>query len=105
MDIKVYTLNAFAKTENGGNPAGVVLSADTLSPADMQKISAKAGFSETAFVKKSEIADFKVDFFTPNNQVDLCGHATIATFYMLANKDLIKAGTYTQETKAGRIYG
>lgn len=101
MDIKVYTLNAFAKTENGGNPAGVVLSADTLLPDDMQKISAKVGFSETAFVKKSEIADFKVDFFTPNNQVDLCGHATIATFYLLANKDLIETGTYTQETKAG----
>ena len=64
MEIKVYTLNAFAKTDNGGNPAGVVLYADSLSVDDMQKIAAKVSFSETAFVKKSSNADFKVDFFT-----------------------------------------
>ncbi len=101
MEIKVYTLNAFAKTDNGGNPAGVVLDADSLSAYDMQKIAEKVGFSETAFVKKSNNADFKVDFFTPNAEVDLCGHATIATFYLLANKGIIKVGQYTQETKAG----
>ena len=66
MSIKVYTLNSFAKTEGGGNPAGVVLNADHLSVDDMQKISAKVGFSETAFVKKSNKADFKVEFYTPN---------------------------------------
>lgn len=101
MEIKVYTLNAFAKTDNGGNPAGVVLDADFLSVSDMQKIAAKVGFSETAFVKKSNKADFKVAFFTPNEEVDLCGHATIATFYLLANKGIIQVGEYTQETRAG----
>ncbi|MFT8316029.1 MAG: PhzF family phenazine biosynthesis protein [Clostridium sp.] len=101
MNIKVYTLNSFAKTNNGGNPAGVVLDAEFLSPQDMQRIAAKVGFSETAFVKKSNNADFKVEFFTPNGEVDLCGHATIATFYLLANKGFIQAGEYTQETKAG----
>lgn len=101
MEIKVYTLNAFAKTDNGGNPAGVVLDADFLSAHDMQKIAAKVGFSETAFVKKSNKADFKVAFFTPNEEVDLCGHATIATFYLLANKGIIQIGEYTQETRAG----
>ena len=101
MDIKVYTLNAFAKTENGGNPAGVVLAADALSKADMQKIATEIGFSETAFVKKSNKADFKVVFFTPKYEVDLCGHATIATFYLMMKKGIIIAGEYTQETKAG----
>jgi PhzF family phenazine biosynthesis protein len=101
MEIKVYTLNAFAKTDHGGNPAGVVLDPDSLSAHDMQKVAAKVGFSETAFVKKSNSADFKVVFFTPNGEVDLCGHATIATFYLLANKGIVQAGKYTQETKAG----
>ncbi|AKA72412.1 PhzF family phenazine biosynthesis protein [Clostridium scatologenes] len=101
MQIKVYTLNAFAKTHNGGNPAGVILNADSLSVNDMQKIAEKVGFSETAFVKKSNNADFKINFFTPNKEVDLCGHATIGTFYLLASKGIIKSGQYTQETKAG----
>ncbi|AWI06453.1 PhzF family phenazine biosynthesis protein [Clostridium drakei] len=101
MQIKVYTLNAFAKTDNGGNPAGVVLDADSLSVNDMQKVAEKVGFSETAFIKKSNKADFKVKFFTPNKEVDLCGHATIGTFYLLASKGIIKSGQYTQETKAG----
>lgn len=101
MKIKVYTLNAFAKTKEGGNPAGVVLDADLLSEEIMQKIAKRVGFSETAFVQKSNKADFKVRFFTPNGEVDLCGHATIATFYLMAKKNLLKSRIYTQETKAG----
>lgn len=101
MEIKVFTLNAFAKTSDGGNPAGVVLDAELLTDGHMQEIAAKVGFSETAFIQKSINADYKVRFFTPNNEVDLCGHATIATFYLLANKEYIHIGEYTQETKAG----
>jgi len=101
MKIKVFTLNAFAKTENGGNPAGVVLNSDGLSEKQMLLISKKVGFSETAFVQKSDKADFKVKFFTPNAEVDLCGHATIAAFYLLKDRRNIQAGKYTQETKAG----
>lgn len=70
MKIKVYTLNSFAKSIEGGNPAGVVLSADYLSEEDMKKIAGIIGFSETAFVMKSDLADFKVRFFTPNEEVD-----------------------------------
>lgn len=101
MRIKVYTLNAFSKLNNGGNPAGVVLNSDSLSEKEMCVIAKKIGFSETAFVQKSKNADFKIRFFTPNKEVDLCGHATIATFYLLANQDLIKPGNYNQETRAG----
>jgi PhzF family phenazine biosynthesis protein len=101
MKIKAYTLNSFAKSIEGGNPAGVVLNADHLSEKDMKKISGIIGFSETAFVMKSDLADFKVRFFTPNEEVDLCGHATIATFYALSKIGYIKPGKYSQETKAG----
>lgn len=101
MKLKVYTVNSFAKTLEGGNPAGVVIEADSLSDESMKKIAGAIGFSETAFVMKSESAHFKVRFFTPEEEVELCGHATIATFYVLLRKGLINPGVFLQETKAG----
>lgn len=101
MKVTVHTLRAFAKTETGGNPAGICLHADSLSDTDMQRIAQKVGFSETAFVMASDKADVRVRFFTPTNEINLCGHATIATFYLLAKKGMLTQGTYTQETKAG----
>ena len=101
MKIEVNILDVFAEKVGDGNPAGVVLDANKLSDIEMQEISKKVGLSETAFVKKSERADFKVQFFTPNNEVDLCGHATIGTFSLLYKNGEIGVGVYTQETKAG----
>lgn len=101
MIVKAYKLSSFAKTKNGGNPAGVVLDADMLQEELMKLLAKTIGFSETAFVTNSEAADYKVRFFTPNAEVDLCGHATIATFSLLKQKGLAKPGSYTQETKAG----
>ncbi len=101
MKIKVFLVNSFAKTAEGGNAAGVVLDADGFKDDDMKKIAKVLGHSETAFVSKSEVADFKVRFFTPEEEVDLCGHATIATFHTLAEQGRIRPDKYTQETKAG----
>ncbi len=101
MKIKVYTLNAFAKSRDGGNPAGVVVDADSLSEKNKQAIAKEVGFSETAFVQDSNKGDFKVQFFTPNKEVELCGHATIATFFLLFKKRIVKKGDFLQETKAG----
>lgn len=101
MRVKVYTVNSFAKSINGGNPAGVVLNADCLSDVEMKKIAGVIGFSETAFVMKSDLADFVVRFFTPNEEVDFCGHATIAVFHTISAQGHIKPGRYSQETKAG----
>jgi len=103
MSVKVYTLNSFAKTAEGGNPAGVVFDSDSFSEQRMMDISKQVGFSETAFVQKSSVADFKVRFFTPNAEVDLCGHATVASYYLMFKLGLIKPGQYTQETKAGLL--
>lgn len=101
MKVNVYTLNSFAKTKEGGNPAGVVINADVLSEDEMRKVAAALGFSETAFVLQSNLADFRVRFFTPNEEVDLCGHATIATFHAMSELNLLKPGAYKQETRAG----
>ncbi len=101
MKIKVYVVNSFAKTVDGGNAAGVVLDTKGLIEDDMKKIAKIIGHSETAFVSNSEVADFKVEFFTPEEEVDICGHATIATFHTLAEQGRIHPNKYTQETKAG----
>jgi PhzF family phenazine biosynthesis protein len=101
--MRVFILNAFAKTKRGGNPAGVLLDADGLTEASMQAIAARIGLSETAFVQKSAGADFKIRFFTPAAEVDLCGHATIAAFSLLFERGQIGAGRYSQETRAGLL--
>lgn len=101
MIAKVYKLSSFAKDSFGGNPAGVVLNADLFNEAQMQNLARIIGYSETAFVSESDTADFKLRFFTPSAEVDLCGHATIAAFSLMQQKNIIKQGTYTQETKAG----
>lgn len=101
MKISAYKINAFAKTLNGGNEAGIVFDADELSEAVMRKIAASLGFSETAFVMGSNCADFKIRFFTPVQEVELCGHATIGTYCAMAALGRINAGIYKQETKAG----
>lgn len=99
--MKIYTLNAFAATEQGGNPAGVVLNAENISEKTMLKMAKTVGFSETAFVQNSKKAHFKIKFFTPKEEIDLCGHATIATISLMTQKSILKPGQYSQETKAG----
>lgn len=101
MDLKYFVVQAFSKADRGGNPAGVVLDAGGLSARLMKKIASKLGYPETAFVQPSSAADFRVRFFAPKAEVDLCGHATIATFSLLAALKSIVPGNYEQETKAG----
>lgn len=82
--------DSFSNEQFKGNPAGVVLDADDISEDNMLLISKELGYAETAFVLKSNIADFKVKFFTPTEQVDLCGHATIAYVTALIDEKIIK---------------
>ncbi|MBF2707991.1 PhzF family phenazine biosynthesis protein [Flavobacterium soyangense] len=101
LKIKIKILNAFSDNDKGGNPAGVVLNADNLTNDQKLKIASKVGLSETAFVSKSKLADFKLDFFTPTRQIAHCGHATIATFSYLSQLGLIKHKFSSKETIDG----
>jgi PhzF family phenazine biosynthesis protein len=102
MKVEVLHYTAFPKGKNGGNKAGVVLEADHLSDSEMQAIAHKVGYSETAFVMESNKADFKVRYFSPTSEVDLCGHATIATFNALRDVKKVKKKTVvTAETNVG----
>ena len=104
MKVKIYEVRAFTEGVHGGNAAGVVLQEDAagLTTERMQDIAARLGYSETAFVLPSERANFRVRFFTPGEEVDLCGHATIGTFWLLKSLGFLEGKvTLTQETRAG----
>ena len=100
--INVQILNAFVDNDKGGNPAGVVLNADTLSDKNKLEIAKKVGLSETAFVSKSKTEDFKLDFFTPTKQIAHCGHATVATLSYLKQIGAVKTDDSSKETIDGK---
>lgn len=101
--VDAFLVNSFTHNGTGGNPAGVVLSADELSNQEKLEIAQVIGFSETAFVSKDDEADFEVSFFTVTDEVDFCGHATLAAFSTMYHQGILTAGTYTQRTKAGLL--
>lgn len=103
MSTIVYHVNAFTVDANSGNPAGVVLDADHLNDAQMLEIAKRVGFSETAFICKSSHATKRLRFFTPTSEVDLCGHATIASWSLLYQRHLIGKGSAIQDTLAGLL--
>jgi len=103
VQFSAYQIDAFTNENNGGNAAGVLLNAEYLTTSEMQRIATKLGFSETAFVSGDKEVDFHVRFFTPNSEVDFCGHATLAVFSLMFQKKLINAQTYIQRTKAGNL--
>ena len=81
--VDVYVAAAFSKDDKGGNKAGVVLGRSELTSVQKAAIAKEMGYSETAFVLDSNKADFKLQYFTPTEEVPLCGHATIAAFSTL----------------------
>ncbi|WP_226530615.1 PhzF family phenazine biosynthesis protein [Metabacillus niabensis] len=98
-----YVIDAFTETKFGGNPAGVVIH-ENLDEEFMQKFSAEVRFSETAFIKKIDRKKFEIKFFTPTSQVELCGHATIASFKALLDSQAIEDNsTYVMKTLAGTL--
>ncbi len=101
MDVKVEIVNAFVDGAVGGNPAGVVLDADRLSHAEKLHVAQRVGLSETAFVSASDVATFKLEFYTPTRQIAHCGHATIATFCRMRELGRIGDGTLSKETIDG----
>jgi PhzF family phenazine biosynthesis protein len=88
----------------GGNPAGIVLDAASLTDADMQRIAAEVGYAETAFVidsgadhqvigNETDTHRFSLRYFSPIAEVPFCGHATVATAVALAERTNINTNT------------
>ena len=105
--MKLYIVDAFTKKPFGGNTAGVVLlEPGTGFPEEdwMRRLAAELRYSETAFVRRDGAADFTVRYFTPAGEIDLCGHATIASFGVLFREGFVPAGTVClNHTKAGDL--
>ncbi|MGS2648449.1 PhzF family phenazine biosynthesis isomerase [Streptosporangium sp. LJ11] len=101
--VEILRYTAFTHDPEGGNPAGIVLDAAGLSDAEMLAVAAEVGYSETAFVtaRDDERRAFRVRYFAPSAEVAFCGHATIATSVVLAER--LGTGRLTFDTNAGEI--
>ena len=104
--MRLFIVDAFAKRRFAGNQAGVALlpaGGDFPEPGFMQALAAELRHSETAFVKRLGPDRFRLRYFTPEGEVDLCGHATIAAFTVLREADGLPVGSCTALTRAGAL--
>lgn len=102
-EIEISIVDAFTDRPLAGNAAGVVPDANGLSEEAMAAIAAEVNASETAFFFDSEAADRRVRYFTPTTEIDLCGHATIASHLRLLESGDIEPGTHSLETNVGAL--
>ena len=95
--MRIFVCDAFSSEIFKGNQAGVVVleeKEDYPTETLMKNIAAELKHSETAFVKKIDNDKFKIRYFTPIEEVDLCGHATISVFSVLRELKLKNKGVY-----------
>ena len=100
---RALLVDAFTDTPLSGNAAGLVPDAEGLDEAQMQAVARELGASETAFLTDSEEADRRIRFFTPETEVDLCGHATVGSHAFLHEEGRVDAGTHSLATNAGVV--
>jgi PhzF family phenazine biosynthesis protein len=84
--MEFHVVDAFASEMFRGNPAAVCVVTEFPSESTMQKIAAELNISETTFVVKRSTGCYDIRWFTPAVEVDLCGHATLASSHVLWNE-------------------
>jgi PhzF family phenazine biosynthesis protein len=99
----VHRLAAFTDDPSGGNAAGVVLTDAPLVAAEMQRIAADVGYSETAFLASPSVdrRRWQVRYFAPRAEVPFCGHATIASGVLLGEQ--VGPGRFELDTSVGPV--
>lgn len=103
MELEIFQVDAFTSRVFGGNPAAVVPLKKWLPEATLQAIALENNLSETAFfVKKGEY--YELRWFTPETEIDLCGHATLATAYVLFEFKRYTDACIVFETQSGRLF-
>lgn len=105
MQLPIAIIDAFAAKAFSGNPAAVCLLYDTLTEQQMQSVAMEMNLSETAFVKgTSEHGVFSLRWFTPTVEIDLCGHATLASaFWMIQSGWADGLDVIRFQTKSGEL--
>lgn len=105
--IRIFQVDAFTTDRFTGNPAGVVLDADSLADAEMLAIARELNNADTAFVLRPDGADhdLRVRFFTPRTEAAFVGHATIATHFVLsrAGASQARGARVRQKQKSGLV--
>jgi PhzF family phenazine biosynthesis protein len=113
MAIRIYQVDSFTNVPFKGNPAGVCLLDEPADDAWMQHVAAEMNLSETAFVLQREDGAADLRWFTPAIEVELCGHATLATAHILWETGILSpdtrarfhtaSGLLTADRKSDRI--
>jgi PhzF family phenazine biosynthesis protein len=105
MSLRIYHVDAFTDRRFAGNPAAVCVLADPADESWMQQLAAEMNLSETAYVRPlGTDSRFNLRWFTPRVEVDLCGHATLATAHVLWEEGyLSKSAAALFETKGGLL--
>lgn len=103
--MELYVADAFTAMRFSGNQAGVALLGTGEFPAEslMKALAGELKHSETAFVRQTGENSFHIRYFTPAEEVDLCGHATIAAFTVLRDTGAISPGDYALHTRSGDL--
>lgn len=99
--LPIYQIDAFSDQIFSGNPAAICPLDEWLTDDVMQKVASENNLSETAFFKQTGDAAFDLRWFTPTAEVDLCGHATLATAYLLFEKLQTGLDEIAFSTKSG----
>lgn len=84
MILTIYQVDAFAESVFKGNPAAIIPLEDWIDDSLMQQIAMENNLSETAFIVKTD-GGYHIRWFTPEYEIDLCGHATLASAYVIKN--------------------
>lgn len=101
---RLWWVDAFIGDAERGNPAVVVLLERPMQDEELQQIAFELGVSETAFVRR--VGDqWSLRWFTPTVEVDLCGHATLATLHVLLTELGVPGGEFYFQTRAGILSG
>jgi PhzF family phenazine biosynthesis protein len=100
MTLKIYQVDAFTDKIFGGNPAAVIPLKKWISDDLMQKIAIENNLSETAFYLKTS-EGFHIRWFTPAYEVNLCGHATLATAFVIFRIEKYEKDTIVFNSKSG----
>lgn len=102
MELQQYIIDTFTDTVFKGNPAAVCILSEWLSDSVMQDIAKENNLSETAFtIKKGD--EYELRWFTPGGEIDLCGHATLGTAYVLLHFAETDRSCISFQTKSGQL--
>jgi PhzF family phenazine biosynthesis protein len=101
--IPAFIVDAFASRPFAGNPAAVCMLHKAMPESWMQSVAAEFNLSETAFLQRIEPGLWSLRWFTPACEVNLCGHATLASVHVLANELMTSETVYRFATKSGEL--